>query len=49
VSNYSASGLVYCVQQYFSYFVGFMFICGGNWSTRKTPPTCCKSLTNFIT
>ena len=22
---------------------------GGNWSTRRKPPTCRKSLTNFIT
>ena len=25
------------------------FIGGGNFSTRRKPPTCCKSLTNFIT
>jgi len=25
------------------------FIGGGNRSTRRKPPTCCKSLTNFIT
>ena len=25
------------------------FICGGNRSTQRKPPTCCKSLTNFIT
>jgi hypothetical protein len=24
------------------------FIGGGNWSTRRKPTTCCKSLTNFI-
>jgi hypothetical protein len=22
---------------------------GENWNTQKKPPTCCKSLTNFIT
>ena len=27
----------------------FSFIGGGNWWTRKKPPTCRKSLTNFIT
>ena len=32
------------------YHVGqFLFIDGGNWSTRGKPPTCHKSLTNFIT
>ena len=25
------------------------FIGGGNWSTLRKPPTCCKSLTNIIT
>jgi hypothetical protein len=25
------------------------FIGGGNWSTQRKPPTCRKSLTNFIT
>jgi hypothetical protein len=46
-------GLVYGVyhhfQQYFSYTVTVSFIGGGNWSTRRKPPTCRKSLTNFIT
>jgi hypothetical protein len=36
-------------QQYFSYIVAVSFIGGGNWSTRWKPPTCRKSLTNFIT
>jgi len=36
-------------QQYFSYIVAVSFIGGGNRSTRRKPPTCCKSLTNFIT
>jgi len=35
-------------QQYFSYIVAVSFI-GGNRSTRRKPPTCHKSLTNFIT
>jgi len=26
-----------------------VFIGGGNWSTRRKPPTCHKSLANFIT
>ena len=37
------------LQQYFSYIVVFSFIAGGNRSTRRKPPTNCKSLTNFIT
>ena len=35
-------------QQYLSYIVAVSFIGGGNRSTRRTPPTCLKSLTNFI-
>jgi hypothetical protein len=31
-------------QQYFSYIVVVSFISGGNQSTRRKPPTCCKSL-----
>jgi hypothetical protein len=41
-------GLVYGLrhlQQYFSYIVAVGFIGGGNWSIRKKPPTCRKSLT----
>jgi len=34
-------------QQYFSYIVAVCFIGGGNWSTRRKPPTCRKTLTNF--
>ena len=34
-------------QQYFSYIVAVSFIGGGNRSTQRKPPTCCKSLTNF--
>ena len=36
-------------QQYFSYIVVVSFIGGGNRSTWRKPPTCHKSLTNFIT
>ena len=36
-------------QQYFSYIVAISFIGGGNRSTWRKPPTCRKSLTNFIT
>jgi hypothetical protein len=36
-------------QQYFSYSMAGSFISGGNRSTRRKPPTCNKSLTNFIT
>ena len=43
-------GLAYGVQrhfqQYFSYIVVVSFIGGGN---RRKPPTCLKTLTNFIT
>ena len=35
-------------QQYFSYIVAVSFIGEGNRSTRWRPPTCRKSLTNFI-
>ena len=34
-------------QTYFSYMVVVSFIDGGNRITRRKPPTCCKSLTNF--
>ena len=30
-------------------YMAVSFIGGGNWSTRRKPPTCCRSLTNFIT
>jgi hypothetical protein len=36
-------------QQYFSYIVVVKFIGGGNWSTRRKPQTCRKSLTNVST
>jgi hypothetical protein len=36
-------------QQYFSYIVVVSFIGGGNRSTWRKPPTCRKSLSNFIT
>jgi hypothetical protein len=32
-----------------AYIVDVSFIGGGNRSTRRKPPTCRKSLTNFIT
>jgi hypothetical protein len=37
------------VQQHFSYIVAGSFIGGGNRRTRRKPPICRKSLTNFIT
>ena len=37
------------VQQYFSYIVVGSFIVGWNRSTQRKPPTCRRSLTNFIT
>jgi hypothetical protein len=37
------------LQQYFSYIEAVRFIGGGNKSTRRKPPNCHKSLTNFIT
>jgi len=36
-------------KQYFRYIVVVSFIGGGNRSTRRKPPTCHKSLTNYIT
>ena len=42
-------GWGYDVQQYFSYMVAVSFIGGGNQRTWRKPPTCRKSLTNFIT
>ena len=35
-------------QQYFSYIVAVSCIGGGNWSTRRKQPTCCKWLTFII-
>jgi len=35
-------------QQYLSYIVAVSFISGGNQSIWRKPPTCHKSLTNFI-
>ena len=37
------------LSQYFSYIVAVSFIGGGNRNTWSKLPTCCKSLTNFIT
>ena len=34
--------------QYFSYIVEVSFIGGRIQNTQRKPPTCCKSLTNFI-
>ena len=36
-------------QQYFSYIVAVSFIGVGNQNTRRKPPTCRNSLTNYIT
>ena len=36
-------------QHYSSYTVKVSFIGGGNRNARRKPPTCRKSLTNFIT
>ena len=36
-------------QQYLSYIVAVSFIYGGNRSALRKPPTCRKSLLNFIT
>jgi hypothetical protein len=36
-------------QQYFSYIVAVSFIGGGNQIMRRKPPTCLKSLANFVT
>ena len=33
----------------FNNIVAVSFICEGYWSTQRKPPTCRKSLTNFIT
>jgi len=42
-------GVLRHFQQYFSYIVTVSFIGGENRNTRRKPPTCRKSLTNFIT
>jgi len=42
-------GILCHFQQYFSYVLAVSFIVGGNRSIRRKPPTCRKSLTNFIT
>jgi hypothetical protein len=31
-----------------SYIVAVSFISGGNWSTRRKTPSCCKSLTKYV-
>ena len=41
-------GWVMKFQQHFSYIMAVSFIGGGNRSTPRNPPTCSKSLTNFI-
>jgi hypothetical protein len=38
-------GLVYGAERHFQQY--FSYIGGGNWSTRRKPPTCRKSLTNL--
>ena len=42
-------GVEHHFQQYSSYIVLVSFIGWGNWSIRRKPQTCGKSLTNFIT
>ena len=49
VSGGSGYGVEHHFQQYFSYIVVVIFICGENRSTLKKQPTCHKSLANFIT
>jgi len=44
-----AYGVLRHFQQYFSNIAAASFIGEGNWSTMRKPPTCRKSLTNFIT
>jgi len=46
VTNFLFRVLCLLFQQYSSYIVAVSFIGGGN---RRKPPTCSKSLTNFIT
>jgi len=41
--------VVFKLKQYFSYISEVSFIGGGNRKTWRQPPTCWKSLTNFIT
>ena len=40
-----AYGVEHHFQQYFNYIMMVSFNGGGNWSTGRKPPTCCKSLT----
>jgi hypothetical protein len=42
-------GVQHHCQHYFSFIVAVSFNSGGNRNTRRKPPTCRKSLTNFIT
>ena len=44
--SYGSAATIFQLQLY---IVAVSFIGGGNWSTRRKPPTCHKSLTNFIT
>jgi hypothetical protein len=46
ITNFLWNNIYFHFQQYFSYIVAVSFIDGGNW---RKPPTCRKSLTNFIT
>ena len=42
--------VVYGVLRHFQQYLSYIsFIGGGNRSTRMKPPTCRKSMTNFIT
>jgi hypothetical protein len=56
ISNYGYVSWLVCLaglwcltplKQYFSYIVAVRFIGGGNRRTRRKPPTCRKSVTNF--
>ena len=42
-------GVYHQCQQYFTYIVAVSFIDGVEWSTKRKPPTCHKSVTNFVT
>jgi hypothetical protein len=47
--NENAADKILKFIEFRSYIVAVSFIGGENWSTRRKPPTCRKSMKNFIT
>jgi hypothetical protein len=49
ISLYNVGWGLWCLTLFQQYLVAVSFIVGGNRSGQRKPPTCRKSLTNFIT